>query len=103
MPVAFSEYMYSYWSRRSPAARWEWQPPFERLCVRTDVGCRYLNLRRSDVGELAMGRLNILIAPTITITMEITMATMGRLIKNFGHWITSLAFDGKRLGGDLHA
>src|SRR6267143_4139485 len=55
------------------------------------------------LGNWAMGRLNMLIAPTITITMEITMATMGRLIKNFDIGLPSLAFDGKRLGGDLHA
>src|SRR6267378_4102961 len=35
------------------------------------------------LGNWATGRLNMLIAPTITMTMEMTMATMGRLIKNF--------------------
>src|SRR5882762_385158 len=35
------------------------------------------------LGNWATDRLNMLIAPTITMTMEITMATMGRLMKNF--------------------
>src|SRR5215469_12141446 len=34
-------------------------------------------------GNWETGRLTMLIAPTITVRMEITMATMGRLMKNF--------------------
>ena len=33
-------------------------------------------------GNCATGRPEITTAPTITITMEITIATMGRLMKN---------------------
>src|SRR6267378_2304617 len=55
------------------------------------------------LGNWATGRLNMLIAPTITMTMEMTMATMGRLIKNFDMVLPSLTFDGKRLGVHLHA
>src|SRR6266436_104431 len=55
------------------------------------------------LGNWAMGRLNMLIAPTITMTMEMTMATMGRLIKNFDIGLPSLTFHGKRLGIHLHA
>src|SRR4029077_5476597 len=55
------------------------------------------------LGNWAMGRLNMLIAPTIIMTMEITMATMGRLIKNFDMGLLSLRFRGKRLGVYLHA
>src|SRR5712664_3595145 len=54
-------------------------------------------------GNWAMGRLNMLIAPTIIMTMEITMATMGRLIKNFDIGLPSLTFRPKRLGVYLHA
>src|ERR1700734_1758494 len=34
-------------------------------------------------GNCATGKLMIVIVPRITITIEITMATMGRLMKNF--------------------
>ncbi len=34
-------------------------------------------------GNCATGRLAMVTAPTITIRMAITMATMGRLMKNF--------------------
>src|SRR6266446_1273898 len=54
-------------------------------------------------GNWAMGRLNMLIAPTIIMTMEMTMATMGRLIKNFDIGLPSLRFRAKRLGVYLHA
>src|SRR5580658_2128240 len=39
------------------------------------------------LGNCATGKLNTVSAPTNTMTMEITMATMGRLMKNFdmGH------------------
>src|SRR6266478_3731617 len=42
-------------------------------------------------------------APTITMTMEITMATMGRLIKNFDIGLPCLRLRGKRLRVHLHA
>src|ERR1700722_20305160 len=42
-------------------------------------------------------------APTSTMTMEITMATMGRLIKNFDMGLLSLSFRGKRLRIYRHA
>src|SRR6266403_1288965 len=54
------------------------------------------------LGNWAMGRLSMLIPPTITMTIEITMATMGRLIKNFDMGLPSLRFRGKRLGVYLH-
>src|SRR5579864_2262144 len=41
-------------------------------------------------------------APTSTKTMEITMATMGRLIKNFDIGLLSLRQRAKRLGVHLH-
>src|SRR5437899_2713836 len=55
------------------------------------------------LGNCATGRLNMVIVPTITMTMEITMATMGRLIKNFDIGLPCLAFRCKRLGVHLHA
>src|SRR4029077_672924 len=55
------------------------------------------------LGNWATGRLNMVIVPTITITMEITMATMGRLIKNFDIGLPSLRLRGKWLGVYLHA
>src|SRR5216683_5936167 len=55
------------------------------------------------LGNCATGRLNMVIVPTITMTMEITMATMGRLIKNFDIGLPSLRFRGKWLGVYLHA
>src|SRR5882672_5843785 len=55
------------------------------------------------LGNWATGRLNMLIAPTITMTMEMTMATMGRLIKNFDIGLPSLRFRGKWLGVHVHA
>src|SRR5215472_8735193 len=41
-------------------------------------------------GNWATGRLNIVIAPTISSTIEITIATMGRLMKNFDIPLSSL-------------
>ena len=35
------------------------------------------------LGNCATGRVAMVIAPTITIRIEITMATIGRLMKNF--------------------
>src|SRR6266851_3908468 len=55
------------------------------------------------LGNWATGRLSIVIVPTITMTIEITMATMGRLMKNFDIGLPSLTFRGKRLRVHLHA
>src|SRR5258708_5814566 len=55
------------------------------------------------LGNCAIGRLRIVMAPTITKTMEMTIATIGRLIKNFDIGSPSLAFPGKRLRVHLHA
>src|SRR5580704_6264764 len=55
------------------------------------------------LGNWATGRLRIVIIPTITMTMEITMATMGLLMKNFDTGLPSLRFGDKWLGVHLHA
>src|SRR5216684_7819601 len=55
------------------------------------------------LGNWAMGRLNMVIVPTRTKTIEITMATMGRLMKNFDIGLPSLRLCGKWLGVHLHA
>src|SRR6266849_8685048 len=55
------------------------------------------------LGNWATGRLSIVIVPTITMTREITMATMGRLMKNLDIGLPSLRFRGKWLGVYLHA
>src|SRR6266480_1929780 len=55
------------------------------------------------LGNCATGRLKIVMVPTITITIEITIATIGRLIKNFDIGLPSLASPGKRLGVHQHA
>src|SRR4029077_7952788 len=55
------------------------------------------------LGNCATGKLRIVMVPTITMTMEITMATMGRLIKNFDIALPSLTLRGKRLGVHLRA
>src|SRR3989442_14006205 len=55
------------------------------------------------LGNCATGRLRIVMVPTITRTIEITIATMGRLIKNFDIELPCLAFRGKRLRVHLHA
>src|SRR5271166_2173444 len=55
------------------------------------------------LGNCATGRLSIVSAPTSTRTIEITMATIGRLIKNFDIESPRLGFQGKRLGVHLHA
>src|SRR5271163_3621958 len=54
-------------------------------------------------GNCATGKLSMVMAPTITKTMEITMATMGRLIKNFDMGLFSLRLCDERLGIHLHA
>ena len=55
------------------------------------------------LGNCAIGRLRIVMEPTITITIEMTMATMGRLIKNFDIGLPFLTFHGEWLGVHLHA
>src|SRR5438876_10657263 len=55
------------------------------------------------LGNCATGRLKIVMVPTITMTMEITIATMGRLMKNFDIGLPSLTFRGKRLRVHLHS
>src|SRR5580704_889582 len=55
------------------------------------------------LGNCAIGRLRMLMTPTITITMEITMATMGRLMKNFDIGLLPLCLCGKSLGIYLHS
>src|SRR5882724_4021064 len=55
------------------------------------------------LGNCATGKVKMVMAPTITRTMEITMATIGRLMKNFDIGLPSLAFSRKRLGVHWHA
>src|ERR1700683_1757188 len=50
-----------------------------------------------------MGKFRMVIAPTRTSTIEITIATMGRLIKNFDMGLSSLSVGDKRLGVYLSA
>src|ERR1700675_3446376 len=54
------------------------------------------------LGNCATGRARMVMAPTITMTMEITMATMGRLMKNLDMGLVPLRPFGKRFGGYLH-
>src|SRR5712692_10481089 len=55
------------------------------------------------LGNCATGSARMVREPTSTRTMEITMATMGRLIKNFDIRLPSLGFRGIRLGVYHHA
>src|SRR5713101_1882128 len=55
------------------------------------------------LGNWAMGRFSMVIVPTRTKTMEITIATMGRLMKNFDIGLPSPDFHGKWFGVHLHA
>src|SRR5271169_3536147 len=55
------------------------------------------------LGNCATGKLRMVRVPTSTRTIEITMATMGRLIKNFDMGLPSRSFHGKWLGVHLHA
>src|SRR6267154_1541132 len=50
-----------------------------------------------------MGRFSTVMVPTSTKTIEMTIATMGRLIKNFDIALPSLSFRAEWLGGHLHA
>src|SRR5712691_6939646 len=58
------------------------------------------------LGNWAVGRRSTVMPPTITMRIAITMATMGRLMKNLDIWFAFPSFLrlwGKRLGIDLHA
>src|ERR1700735_2058553 len=55
------------------------------------------------LGNCATGRARMVIEPTITNTMEITMATIGRLIKNFDMDLLSWNRYRKWLGFHLHS
>src|ERR1700688_128878 len=54
-------------------------------------------------GNWATGRLRIVSEPTSTRTIEMTIATMGRLMKNFDMGLLHRPFCGKRLGVYAHA
>src|SRR5579862_2201121 len=55
------------------------------------------------LGNCATGKVRMVSVPTSTRTIEITMATMGRLIKNFDIGLPPRSFHGKRLGVHLHS
>src|SRR2546425_12621678 len=55
------------------------------------------------LGNCATGNARMVREPTSTRTMEITMATMGRLIKNFDIGLPSLGFRGKWFGVNQHS
>src|SRR5271165_6942289 len=55
------------------------------------------------LGNCATGKLRMVRVPTSTRTIEITMATMGRLIKNFDIGSPSRCCRNKWLGVDVHA
>src|SRR5271166_3200554 len=55
------------------------------------------------LGNCATGKLRMVRLPTSTRTIEITMATMGRLMKNFDMASPSRSFRGEWLGVHLHA
>src|SRR5271154_1055618 len=54
-------------------------------------------------GNWATGKVRMVREPTSTRTMDITMATMGRLMKNFDMGLFILCFGDKRLGGHMRA
>src|ERR1700690_3053260 len=55
------------------------------------------------LGNCATGRVRMVMPPQITITMEITMATIGRLIKNFDMELPSWSCQREWLGIHLHS
>src|SRR5580700_4256441 len=55
------------------------------------------------LGNCATGKLKMVSDPTITRTMEITMATMGRLIKNFDMELFPRSCHREWLGVYLHS
>ena len=54
---------------------------FEVQRIRTHGG-EHLNLRRGNVRNWAIGRIVIVTAPTMTVRIAMTIATIGRLMKN---------------------
>src|SRR5579863_4257521 len=50
------------------------------------------------LGNWATGKVRMVSVPTITKIMEITIATMGRLMKNFDIGLSVLVFRAERLG-----
>jgi len=60
------------------------------------------DFRRAMFGNCAIGKSAIAIAPTITVRIAITIATMGRRMKN-SPWLALLAFFCKTLGSPLRA
>src|ERR1700704_2064681 len=61
----------------------------------TNVACNRIS-GGTMLGNCATGRLAIVTAPIITIRIDITIATIGRLMKNFD--IDSVSFSGKTYG-----
>src|SRR5271168_2154010 len=55
------------------------------------------------LGNCATGKARMVMPPTITMTLEITMATIGRLIKNFDMKLPSWSCWRKWLGVHLHS
>src|SRR5271165_5318421 len=55
------------------------------------------------LGNCATGKVSMVREPTSTMTIEITMATMGRLIKNLDMELPSRGFHGKWLRVHLHS
>src|SRR5271163_3572274 len=55
------------------------------------------------LGNRATGKVRMVMAPTSTMMMAITIATMGRLMKNFDIWLIPLRLCGKRFGVYQHA
>src|ERR1700732_4502261 len=53
-------------------------------------------------GNWATGKVRMVRAPTNTITIEITIATIGRSMKNFDIDLPPFRFRGKWLGAYLH-
>ena len=55
------------------------------------------------LGNCATGRLSMVIAPTSTIRIAITIATMGRLMKNFDMRLPILCLRDKGFGVHMRA
>ena len=53
------------------------------------------------LGNWATGKLRMVSEPTSTMTMEITMATMGRLMKNFDIGLSIPGFRAQTAWGSL--
>jgi hypothetical protein len=65
---------------------------FKRLRIRTDVRGQKLNFRRNDVRNCETGNRATDTAPTMTVMIAMTMATIGRLMKKLDTVVSS-AFD----------